>query len=130
MRRWLIRIGVLLALVAIVFALRATVLKPKPLEVRAVEAARGTVEETVTNTRAGTVKARRRAQISPEVGGRAVDIPHREGDRVAKGDILCGSIPRSSTRSSPSPGASSRPPRRNARRRAPGPSAPAASSPA
>ena len=88
MRRWLIRIGVVLALVVIVFALRATVLKPEPLEVRAVEAARGTVEETVTNTRAGTIKALRRAQISPEVGGRAVDIPYREGDRVEKGEIL------------------------------------------
>lgn len=88
MRRWLIRIGVVLALVAIAFALRATVLKPKPLEVRAVGAARGQVEETVTNTRAGTVKALRRAQISPEIGGRAVEIPHREGERVERGDVL------------------------------------------
>ena len=76
------------ALVAIVFALRRTVLKPEPLEVRAIAAARGQVEESVTNSRAGTIKAERRAQISPEVGGRAVDIPHREGERVAKGDVL------------------------------------------
>ncbi len=88
MRRWVIRIGVVLALAAIVFALRATVFKPEPLEVRVVEAARGQVEEAVTNTRAGTIKALRRAQISPEVGGRAVDVPHREGDRVQKGDVL------------------------------------------
>ncbi len=88
MRRWMIRIGVLLALAAIVIAARRTVFKPKPIEVRTVEAARGEVEETVTNTRAGTIKAKHRAQISPEVGGRAVDIPHREGDRVEKGDVL------------------------------------------
>lgn len=88
MRRWAIRIGVLLAVVAAVFALRATVLAPDPVEVQVAEARRGRVEETVTNSRAGTVKARRRAQISPEVGGRAVDIPHREGDRVEKGDVL------------------------------------------
>jgi len=88
MRRWTIRIGVVVALVAIVFALRRTVLKPEPLEVRAIAAARGQVEESVTNSRAGTIKAERRAQISPEVGGRAVDIPHREGERVAKGDVL------------------------------------------
>jgi HlyD family secretion protein len=88
MRRWAIRIGVVLVLVAIVFAARKTVLKPEPLEVRAVEAARGQVEETVTNSRAGTIKALRRAQISPEVGGRAVEIPHRAGDRVEKGDVL------------------------------------------
>src|SRR5215210_11619 len=88
MRRWTIRIGVVVALVAIVFALRRTVLKPEPLEVRAIAAARGQVEESFTNSRAGTIKAERRAQISPEVGGRAVDIPHREGGRVAKGDVL------------------------------------------
>src|SRR5215212_11200631 len=87
-QRWTIRIGVVLALVADVVAARRTVWKPEPLEVRAVAAGRGQVEATVTNTRAGTVKAERRAQISPEVGGRAVEIPHREGDRVEKGDVL------------------------------------------
>ena len=88
MRRWWIRIGVVLALVAVAFALRRTVLAPKPIEVQATPVGRGRVEETVTNSRAGTVKARRRAQISPEVGGRAVEIPHREGARVQKGDLL------------------------------------------
>jgi HlyD family secretion protein len=88
MRRWALRIGIVVALVAIVFALRRTVLKPEPIEVQAVAAARGRVEEAVTNSRAGTIKAKRRAQISPEVGGRAVEIPHREGDRVEKGDVL------------------------------------------
>lgn len=78
----------LLVLVALGFALRRTVLKPEPMEVRVIEAARGQVEETVTNSRAGTVKARRRAQISPEVGGRATAIPHRAGDLVAEGDVL------------------------------------------
>ena len=88
MRRWAIRIGVVVALVAIFLVARRTVLKPEPIEVRAVEAARGQVEESVTNSRAGTIKALRRAQISPEVGGRAVEVPHREGDRVEKGDVL------------------------------------------
>jgi HlyD family secretion protein len=88
MRRWTIRIGVVVALVAIFLVARRTVLKPEPIEVRAVEAARGQVEESVTNSRAGTIKALRRAQISPEVGGRAVEVPHREGDRVEKGDVL------------------------------------------
>lgn len=87
-RRWLIRILVLAALVAAVLVLRATVLKPKPIEVQARPAARGQVEETVTNTRAGTVKARRRAQLAPEVGGRILSITHREGERVKAGEIL------------------------------------------
>ncbi len=77
-----------LALVAIGVALRFTVFRPVPMEVQAVAASRGVVEESVTNSRAGTVKARRRAQISPEIGGRAVEIPHREGDQVSQGDVL------------------------------------------
>ncbi|HYH47837.1 MAG TPA: biotin/lipoyl-binding protein [Thermoanaerobaculia bacterium] len=88
MKRWLVRIGILLGIVAAVVALRATVFAPDPIPVTVVEAARGRVEETVTNTRAGTVKARRRAQLSPQVGGQVVAIPFREGARVKAGDVL------------------------------------------
>jgi len=88
MRRWLIRLAVVVGLVLIVVALRRTVLAPKPLEVKVAAVARGRVESTITNSRAGTVKARRRAQISPEVGGRAVAIPHREGEMVKAGEVL------------------------------------------
>jgi HlyD family secretion protein len=88
MRRWLVRLAVVLGIVLAGFALRATVFAPEPLEVRVREAARGRVEETVTNSRAGTVKARHRAQLSPEVGGRVLEIPYREGERVAAGDVV------------------------------------------
>lgn len=88
MRRWLIRIAVLAAIILAGLALRATVLRPDPIEVRAAPLAKGRVEETVTNTRAGTVKARRRAQLAPEVGGRVVSIAHREGERVQAGEVL------------------------------------------
>jgi HlyD family secretion protein len=88
MRRWLIRIAVLVALIAAGFALRATVLRPDPIEVQASAVGKGRVEETVTNTRAGTVKARRRAQIAPEVGGKVVAIAHREGEQVKAGEVL------------------------------------------
>ncbi|HET9225231.1 MAG TPA: efflux RND transporter periplasmic adaptor subunit, partial [Thermoanaerobaculia bacterium] len=88
MRRWLIRIAVLLVLVAGGFALRATLLRPDPIEVQAAALGKGRVEETVTNTRAGTVKARRRAQLAPEVGGRVVAIAHREGEKVRAGEVL------------------------------------------
>jgi HlyD family secretion protein len=87
-RRWLIRIVVLVVLVAAGLALRATVFRPKPIEVQAQPAGRGRVEETVTNSRAGTVKARRRAQLAPEVGGRILSITHREGERVKAGEVL------------------------------------------
>jgi HlyD family secretion protein len=56
--------------------------------VTVVEAAAGRVEETVTNSRAGTVRARRRARMSPEIGGRIVEIPHREGERVEPGEVV------------------------------------------
>ena len=88
MRRWMIRIAVLLVLVAGGFVLRATLLRPDPLEVQASALGKGRVEETVTNTRAGTVKARRRAQLAPEVGGRVVAIAHREGETVRAGEVL------------------------------------------
>lgn len=88
MRRWLVRIAVLAALVLAVLALRRTVLRPEPLEVQAQAVTRGRVEETVTNSRAGTVKARRRAQLAPEVGGRVVAITRREGERVREGEVL------------------------------------------
>ena len=48
----------------------------------------GRVEEAVTNTRAGTLEARRRAKLSPEVGGVVIALPFREGQRVAKGDVV------------------------------------------
>src|SRR5215210_6693417 len=88
MRRWIVRLLVILGIVAVGLALRATVFAPKPLEVTVTEVSRGRVEQTVTNSRAGTVKARRRAQISPEVGGRVVEVPFREGDPFRAGDVL------------------------------------------
>src|SRR5215218_5104724 len=88
MRRWIVRLLVIFGIVAVGLALRATVWAPKPLEVTVAEVSRGRVEQTVTNSRAGTVKARRRAQISPEVGGRVVEIPFREGEAFKRGAVL------------------------------------------
>ncbi len=87
-QRWLIRIAVVAVLLLAGLALRRTVLRPEPLEVEAQAVTRGLVEETITNSRAGTVKARRRAQLAPEVGGRVVAITHREGERVKAGEVL------------------------------------------
>jgi HlyD family secretion protein len=50
--------------------------------------AAGPVEETVTNTRAGSVRALRRAKLSPEIGGLVVALPFREGERVQSGDVV------------------------------------------
>lgn len=88
MRRWLIRLAAAVAIVLAVVALRATVFAPKPLEVVVIAASHGRVEETVTNSRAGTIKARRRALLSPEVAGRVAEIPHREGEQVQAGEVV------------------------------------------
>lgn len=88
MSKWLRRTLVLLALVAIVVLARFTVFAPEPIEVEVVQVERGKVESTVTNSKAGTVETRRRARLSPEIGGRVVALPHREGSQVKKGDVL------------------------------------------
>jgi HlyD family secretion protein len=88
MKRWIFRLAVLALLVAAVPVLRATVLRPDPVEVRVVAVEAGDVESTVTNTRAGTLEARRRAALSTAVGGRVLALPVAEGDTVAEGDLL------------------------------------------
>jgi HlyD family secretion protein len=87
-RRFWIRLSGVVAVVALAVILRYTAFAPDPLEVRVVAAEKGTVEETVTNSRAGTVKARRRAKLAPETGGRVVALPRRRGARVRRGELL------------------------------------------
>lgn len=62
--------------------------RPEPVAVvlRAVD--RGRVERSVSNTRAGTVNACRRAKLAPAAGGQIVALPVREGDRVRAGQVL------------------------------------------
>lgn len=75
-------------LVLVGLALRHTVFAPDPIEVRVERVARGRVEATVTNSKAGTVEARRRSRIASEIGGQVVEVAHREGDRVQAGEAL------------------------------------------
>jgi HlyD family secretion protein len=79
---------VVLALVILVLVLRWTVFAPEPVPVEVATVERGKVEQTVTNSRAGTVKARRRAKLSPQEGGRVIALPKRKGDHVHAGDVL------------------------------------------
>jgi len=62
--------------------------RPKPVEVVVARVERGVVEATVANTRAGTVKACRRARLSPSIGGQIASLPIHEGDQVKKGALL------------------------------------------
>lgn len=83
--RWLV---VALLVAAAFVTLRLTVLAPEPVAVHVATVERGVVEDTVTNTRAGTVKVRRRAKLSPQLGGVVVELPHQEGDSVEEGELL------------------------------------------
>jgi len=60
----------------------------QPVAVKVQAAGLGVVEETVSNTRAGTVEACRRARLAPSVGGQIATLAVREGQRVKQGDLL------------------------------------------
>jgi HlyD family secretion protein len=82
--RWVIPVLVISAAGAAVWYLT----RPKPVEVVVKPVDHGIVERAVANTRAGTVKACRRAKLSPSVGGQIATLPIREGDTVKGGDLL------------------------------------------
>lgn len=82
--RWIVPVLIIAVIaVAVWFFTR-----PKPVEVIVKPVDRGIVERTVANTRAGTVKACRRAKLSPSVGGQIAKLPIHEGDTVKEGELL------------------------------------------
>lgn len=83
-RWWVIAAGLLV----LVVVLRMTACRPRPIEVEVVRVARGRVEDAVTNSQAGTVKARMRARVGVDRAGRVAAIPRREGAHAAKGETL------------------------------------------
>ncbi len=62
--------------------------RPKPIEITVSPVGIGTVESTVTNTRAGTVMACRRARLAPHVGGQISKLEAREGQKVTTNEVL------------------------------------------
>lgn len=84
-RRNLTVIGGIIALLAIAAFFYS---RPDPLSVETVAVERGVVAETVTNTRAGTIKACQRARLAPPSGGQIASLPVKKGDRVSKGQVL------------------------------------------
>ncbi|MBZ5639804.1 MAG: efflux RND transporter periplasmic adaptor subunit [Acidobacteriia bacterium] len=87
-RSWTQRILVFALLLGAAVALRFTVFRTAPIPVTVFRVAPGRVEETVTNSRAGTIQSRRRATLSTEVGGRVAKLPVKKGDRVRTGQVL------------------------------------------
>jgi HlyD family secretion protein len=86
--RWLKRTAWVVGLAVLLVILRLTVFRPAAIPVTVFRVAAGRVEESVSNSKAGTVKSRRRAALSPEVGGRVAELPARKGMRVRRGDVL------------------------------------------
>jgi len=80
------------SIVLLVIAVSAVIVwyfaRPDPVQVVVKPVDRGVVERTVANTRAGTVKACRRAKLSPSIGGQISKLPIHEGDTVKSGDLL------------------------------------------
>lgn len=62
--------------------------RPEPVMVSVVAVERGTVERTVANTRAGSVKACQRSRLSLPIGGQISKLYVEEGDRVVAGQLL------------------------------------------
>ena len=86
--RWLKPLVILGSLAAGVFVLRVTVLRPRPVPVAVHRVKAGRVEDTVVNSRAGTVQSRRRSEMSPGIAGLIAVIPAPKGSRVKRGDVL------------------------------------------
>jgi HlyD family secretion protein len=56
--------------------------------VRAEAVSIGPIESTIANTRAGTVDACQRANLSPSIGGLIAHLPIKQGDQVKAGQLL------------------------------------------
>ena len=59
-----------------------------PIKVSAVHPEIRIVEQTVSNTRAGTIDACRRSKMSPAIGGQIAFLHVKEGDLVQKDQVL------------------------------------------
>jgi len=62
--------------------------RPAPLSVQLTRVERGLVEATVSNTRAGTVKACRRAKLAAPAGGQISRLLVKKGQRVKADQVL------------------------------------------
>jgi HlyD family secretion protein len=88
-RRFPLRTFLIVLLLAIAAAaLLGYLSRSKPILVELKKVDRGNVEAAVSNTRAGTVKACRRAKMSPPAGGQISKMHVKKGQRVVAGQIL------------------------------------------
>jgi len=87
-RRRLRAAAIILGVLGVLGGLGWYVSRPEPIPVVVARVDSGPVEESVANTRAGTVKACRRAGLSPLTGGQVAALEVHEGQRVEAGALL------------------------------------------
>jgi len=80
--------AVVVALLVVAIILLGWRMRPDPLQVWVTKAEFGAVEQTVSNTRAGTIKACRRSKLSMPLGGVVDKLLVKKGDRVEPGQLL------------------------------------------
>jgi HlyD family secretion protein len=86
--RSLKKILIVIGLIALVIVVIAWRMRPDPLQVWTAKAEYGPVEKTVSNTRAGTIKACRRSKLSMPLGGVVDKLLVKKGDVVQAGQLL------------------------------------------
>ena len=79
-----ISVLIIIGITALVFYIK----RPRPVAVVVQKVMQGEVLATITNTRAGTLKACQRASLSPSIGGQIERLPVKKGDRVQAGQLL------------------------------------------
>ncbi len=86
--RWGRFLVILVLLAGVAALLRFTWFRPTLVPVTTHVVDSGRVEDTVVNSRAGTVQSRRRAGMSPGIPGLVTAIPAKKGMRVKQGEVL------------------------------------------
>ena len=84
MKKWIVTAVVGMVLIGLFYLWS----RPDPVVVSVVSVERGTVEQTVANTRAGSVKACQRSRLSLPIGGQIAQLYVEEGDHVETGQLL------------------------------------------
>jgi len=86
--KYALRLTIVAGIIVLGAMLARHFMKSEPIAVVLVPVERGEVQALVSNTRAGTVKACRRARLSPATGGQVARLSVREGDQVQRDQIL------------------------------------------
>lgn len=82
------KIAVIVALVLVVAIALVWRMRADPIAVWTAKVEAGPVEKTVSNTRAGTIKACRRSKLSMPLGGVVDKLLVKKGDKVEPGQLL------------------------------------------